>query len=142
MQFPNSHTLNGNQYEARAQAFLRATGSTLVVKQDSTQSAPIWADGKGHGVKYIFTLRNIKGVLEGDFWGSIHDAEKRIPVKAYDVLACLFATDDSFEDFCTNFGYSDDSIKALQTWEEVARQSELLRLMYTVNELKTLERIQ
>ena len=51
------------------------------------------------------------------------------PPSAYDVLACLTKYDPgTFKDFCADSGYSDDSMKALETyravqdeWQEVNR---------------------
>ncbi len=41
----------------------------------------------------------------------------------YDVLACITKYDPgTFKDFCDNYGYSDDSIQALQTYQAVSRE--------------------
>lgn len=53
----------------------------------------------------------------------------KTPPTPYDVLACLTKSDPgTFKDFCADFGYNDDSIKALETyravqaeWQEVER---------------------
>ncbi len=45
------------------------------------------------------------------------------PPTAYDVLACLTKNDPgSFDDFCSEFGYSNDSIKALSTYKAVVSE--------------------
>lgn len=45
---------------------------------------------------------------------------KPIPPNAYDVLACVTKYDpESFEDFCSNYGYDIDSCKALDIYLKV-----------------------
>jgi hypothetical protein len=51
--------------------------------------------------------------------------------EAYDLLYCLQsdcqAADGSFADFCANFGYDDDSIKALNTYNACCEGAKKLR---------------
>lgn len=62
---------------------------------------------------------------------------------AYDVLACLTKYDvGSFEDFCSEFGYNDDSIKAKETYDAVVEEYEGLQKLYTDEDLDLLREIQ
>jgi len=50
---------------------------------------------------------------------------------AKEVLACVLSdarcAEDTFEEFCGNFGYDDDSLSAYRTWEACRRTDEELR---------------
>ena len=53
------------------------------------------------------------------------------PPSAYDVLTCLTKYDPgTFKDFCADFGYSDDSIKALETYRAVQDEWSEVVLMF------------
>lgn len=68
----------------------------------------------------------------------VEDNEVKIPT-AYDILTCLTKYDpESFEDFCDNYGYSKDSIKALNTYEAVAEEWENISSMFNEDELAEL----
>jgi hypothetical protein len=80
-----------------------------------------------------------------DFWGSISDAEKGIKtVSAYDVLACISSDAncaDNFKDFCSDFGYDQDSIKGLQTFRRCSLFAKRLKAFFTSNEIEQLQEI-
>lgn len=62
---------------------------------------------------------------------------------AYDVLACLEKyPQDTFEDFCANFGYDEDSRKAFKTYEAVKEQYIQLSRLFTDKELEEMAEIQ
>jgi hypothetical protein len=61
---------------------------------------------------------------------------------AYSLLACLQKSDVStFKDFCSDFGYSDDSIRALETYRAVQEEFEKVRRFFTAAELEQLQDI-
>jgi len=67
--------------------------------------------------------------------------EKATP-NAYDVLACLdLLYEETFEDFCSAFGYNTDSILALKTFEAVKEQDRNLRRLFSKKELEELTNI-
>lgn len=47
------------------------------------------------------------------------------------VLSDSYAAQCSFNDFCSEFGYSDDSIKALKTYKECKRNAERLNKLFS-----------
>lgn len=62
---------------------------------------------------------------------------------AYDILACLDTYGgDSFEDFCANYGYDEDSRTAEKTYHAVQEQQNNLRKLFTHDELEKLNEIQ
>ena len=62
---------------------------------------------------------------------------------AYDVLACLTKYDPgTFENFCSDFGYDDDSITAHRTYEAVIKEWQGTQALFTDAELDQLQEIQ
>lgn len=61
----------------------------------------------------------------------------------YDVLACLQNYDvGSFEDFCSDFGYDEDSRTAEKTYKAVLKEWEAMERLFTSEELELLQLIQ
>jgi len=62
---------------------------------------------------------------------------------AYDVLACLTTYDpETFKDFCNEFGYDNDSIKADKVYIGVVNEFKSLQGLYSDEELEKLGEIQ
>jgi outer membrane protein OmpA-like peptidoglycan-associated protein len=79
-----------------------------------------------------------------DFWDSVHNMGNNIKPSPYDILACVssdVACSDTFEDFCSDFGYDTDSLKALQTYRKLDRFAKRLREFLTVEEIEQLQEI-
>ena len=111
-------------------------------------------DARKHGHHYRVTLSKpahrhdfypSKHRLTFDFWSSIADAEKGIKtVSPYSVLACISGdayTPETFADFCGEYGYESDSIKALQTFRRCSAFAKRLRAFFTSTELEQLQEI-
>ncbi len=61
----------------------------------------------------------------------------------YDVLSCLQKYDvGTFEDFCANFGYDEDSRTAERTYKAVVKEFEAMQRLFTDEELEVLQMIQ
>jgi len=61
----------------------------------------------------------------------------------YDILTCLTKYDpDTFEDFCSEFGYDEDSRKALKVYEAVKKEFTDLCTLFNDEELTELAEIQ
>ena len=62
---------------------------------------------------------------------------------AYDILACLTKYDpNTFEDFCSEFGYSIDSISAMETYKAVKKEWKNVQTIWTDKEIDLLIEIQ
>ena len=62
---------------------------------------------------------------------------------AYDVLTCLQKSEpDDFKNFCADFGYNDDSIKAEKIYKAVCEEFKNLKMLYSDAELEQLQEIQ
>lgn len=150
-----------NEYETAATDFLSRNGLKFRATLSNSKTAPWNEDGEDRNhyrvtiaKKPDYTLREQRGAgyklperrLVFDFWGSIADARNGVvTVTPYDVLACISGdayTPETFEDFCSEYGYEADSIKALQTFRRVDRFAKRLRAFFTADELTELSEIQ
>lgn len=95
-----------------------------------------------------FTLSgfNLKGRLKCTNKNYLKDYCKLIegkPPKPYDILACLEKHPyGSFEDFCCNYGYSNDSISAKEIYDKAKIEYMSLATLYSEEEIEMLREIQ
>lgn len=122
-----------------------------IVKND----APLGGTGKGlecFAWRATFTYK--RGHRTFDYFTGIGNVTKpknsfmdAKPVKpcAADVLFALLldagALDENFSDWCGNFGYSDDSLAALRTYQQCIDIGKGLRLMFDSAQLAELSAI-
>lgn len=159
-----------NEYDRQAQTFLTSHGIKLRATLSNSKVAPWAGEETGERSHWRVTLsssnqqcpichqtsqdefcqdciaRNVKNSrrLVFDFWGSIKDAEDGKEPTAYDILACISSdayTPETFAEFCGEFGYEADSIKALQTFRRVSNFAKRLREFFTTAELEALSGI-
>jgi hypothetical protein len=102
-----------------------------------------------HGLRYAITIKRVGrghcSPISFDFWGSINDREKKKQPTAYDVLACISSDvncPETFEDFCSEYGYDEDSRKAFAQFETCAEFGKKLRAFFTEDEREELAEIQ
>ncbi len=61
----------------------------------------------------------------------------------YSVLASLIKHDvGSFKDFCSEFGYNDDSIKATKIYKAVLNEYNNIKMLWTDSEIEQLQEVQ
>lgn len=153
-------------YDKQAQEFLDKFGIQFKATLSDTKD-PDWKRGEDHGHHYRITLKRggagqyttaqwnklcesekkrALGRLSFDFWGSIADREAGIKTeKAYSVLACISSDvfcPDTFKEFCSEYGYEEDSISALQTFRRCSSFSRRIRAFFTEAEIEALQEIQ
>jgi hypothetical protein len=92
--------------------------------------------------RYIFTMKLQRGKKSYTFkYGQSIAAGGEEPTM-YDVLACFQKYDvGSFEEFCSDFGYSTDSITAHKTYKAVCKEYAAIQRLFTVEELEQLQEI-
>lgn len=130
-----------DKYNQQAKNFLQKYNLTINIQEAVPQKSPIWVKdpkNENHGINYWITLKENKtgGKEYGfDFWGSIKDKENRFsgkpkpPVYIYDILACLDTSADgyTYEDFCFNYGYDEETRLAKKTYTAVQYQIKKLK---------------
>lgn len=144
-------------YQKQAEDFLSKFG--IKFRATLSDSKPAQWEPAGHHyrvtlsrdgdklIEKLYRNRNcgFSNRLTFDFWGSKADMDKgQREITAYDVLACISGdayTPETFEDFCGEYGYQEDSIKALQTFKRADRFAKRLREFFTADELEALQEI-
>jgi len=159
-----------NQYTKQAQKFLDDTGTTLNREFDcELKQSAVWADknSKLTTRRYKVTLERNKRKCTFDFYVSHKDAEmlkqvgegtRGLPQKVinqlaidlknfnsgftYSFLACINLDQSAdFEEFCSNFGYEEDSRRGYKAWVDTLEQNAKLRSMFSDAELELLAEI-
>ena len=91
-----------------------------------TKSHTNWDKDNLHNQYKVILKRGLKQ-MQFDFWDSIHNTQNGLKPTTYDVIACLeWYQIFDFEDFCFNFGYDTDSIKAFNIYTECQKQQKEL----------------
>lgn len=132
-----------NEYEVQAQEFLKNTGSKLELVYIGHDINENWGDDE-YRDHYEFTLSKGDKEYTGEFWQSIANAGTE--PTAYDILSCLgIDYTESFEDFCSEFGYNDLPLseypRVKRIYDAVQEESEGLQRLYTEEELEQLAEI-
>ena len=126
-----------SEYEKQAQDFLESTGTELTVTYKGDRK--YFPGDREKRAVFEFTMCRDGKKYVGTFGQSIMAGDK-MP-SDYDILACLDYWEGNFEDFCGEYGYSDDSISALNTYNAVIKQSVGLKELFTFYELEKLGEI-
>jgi hypothetical protein len=93
--------------------------------------------------RYVFKIRLSKGGKQYTFEFGQSIAEGSNEPTMYDVLACLTKHDpETFEDFCDNYGYDNDSRAAEKTYKAVCKEFKNMQRLFTEEELELLTIIQ
>ncbi len=136
----------GSLGDATAADFLARNGVKLRITLSDTKLAN-WQPS-GHHYRCTLSRGNRGSLLSSrltfDFFGSVSDAEKGKDPSAYSVLACISSDatcPETFSDFCSDFGYESDSIKALQTFRRCSSFAKRLRAFFTPAEVEELSEI-
>lgn len=118
-------------YELDAKTRLAQCGGKLVIQLSDTKLAP-WDENTEPRHHYKCKLTGPGGTYTFDFWGSTADcASGKQDVGEYDVLACLeWDCSEDFKDFCADFGYDVDSMKAHKIWKACLSQTRALQRIF------------
>lgn len=120
-----------DDYTKQTQTFLKETKTRLNI--NFIKRGKYFDDDKEDRDIYHFVLSNDQGIYAAQFGDSIQNTGYRKSGKtktgnklawekpnAYDILSCLTSYDpEDFDNFCASYGYDDDSINALGTYEKV-----------------------
>ncbi len=134
-----------SEYEKQAQDFIDSHGIRFKATFKGDK-CPMWDDDKHiHGDRYLVMLSKptTKQRFSLSYWNSLNDKKQGNKPTPYDVLACLQKYDPgTFENFCGDFGYDEDSRKAYTTYKAVVQQWHKVQQFFTITELGELEEIQ
>lgn len=128
-------------YQQQATDFLRGTNTTFTSKYKD-HKAYFQDDKEDSESRDIYTcvLKNDSHRYRFTFGQAIASPGKR--PTAYDVLSCFQKSDPgSFEDFCSEFGYDNDSRKAYKTYKAVMKEWKNIELLFTPEQLEQLQEI-
>lgn len=125
----------------RAKAWLVERGLKMRITLSDTKPSP-W-ETAGHHYRVTITREQEKGArVVFDWWGSQDMAEKHTDPQPYDILACIssdITCPDTFDEFCSEYGDSHDSIKAIQTFKRASRFTARLKAFFTEKECETVQ---
>lgn len=154
-----------NEYLQQAKEFLELTDTSFNIVRIGTYDRLEFGEPTD---VYLVTLKNDKHEYEFKFSDSIHNTQCRLGTlkpprrmsiydfekykakmqrnhkipNEYDVLACLQSSEvGSLEDFCSDYGYSDDSIKAEETYRAVRKEHNNISSLFSYDELELLREI-
>ena len=122
-----------SEYTKQAKNFAKKYGVKLSVIGDP-EYRKYFPDDKES--RYVFKLRlqRNKKSYTFTFGQSIADGEEEPTL--YDVLACLTKYDPgSFENFCGDFGYDEDSRRAEKTYKAVCKEFEAMQRLFPESEV-------
>ncbi|HEX6956872.1 MAG TPA: hypothetical protein VF194_02715, partial [Ferrovibrio sp.] len=136
--------LTMSEYTEAAEKFLADHGLQFRAVYVSS-ACPRWCEDAKHihGDRYRCTISGKgRGRISFDFWNSYNDSRAGKAPTAYDLLAAIQKYDpESFETFCSEYGYSTDSRKALSAYRAVAREWRKVAAFFTETELKQIREI-
>lgn len=126
-------------YQKQANDFAKKHGITLKIK--SSEYKKHFIDDKEQ--RYVFRCQLIcnKKSYTFSFGQSIAFGSKKPTM--YDILTCMTKHDPgSFENFCSEYGYDTDSIKASKIYTAVCREFEAMERLFTEEILEEMQEIQ
>ena len=145
-----------NKYDKQAEKFLKDTGTTFTVEflkhgkyfPDDKEERDIYLitlDKKGRVYSFRFGQSIVKSITK-EYRAKVghlkSHVNKLIPT-AYDVLTCLTKYDPgTFEEFCSSFGYDEDSRKAEKIYKAVVEEWKQMQILFSYEELETMQKIQ
>lgn len=89
--------------------------------------------------KYMITVTRGDKNIRFVFWDSANNTQKGDRPTDYDILVTIkneSYCSETFEDFCDEFGYDNDSIKAKKTFQKLNKMSDKILSVFTPEELE------
>jgi hypothetical protein len=91
-----------------------------------TKSFTNWDKQNLHN-QYKIILKRGTNQMQYDYWASLYSTQNGKKATIYDVISCLeWYPIYDFDNFCMDFGYDTDSIKAFNTYTECQKQQKEL----------------
>lgn len=115
----------------------------LLMAIEYKQTGVYFDDDKEQRDIYNITLERKGEKISFTFGQSLADTEIHKKPRAYDILVCVssdYFCPNSFKDFCSEYGYNEDSIKTQALFSRCKEQRNQLRLIFTEDEAQALPR--
>jgi len=130
-----------DEYTERAEDFLKK--HNLKFRATYREFGPYFPDDKESRSIYLLTVSgNGRGRYSTKFGASINMTNEGTEPTAYDLFAGLTKSDPgTFEDFCSEFGYDEDSRSAEKTYKAVVRDWKKVQKFFTAEEIEELYEI-
>ena len=132
-----------NEYDKQATDFLKSTGTRISCLGGSNKTGFFGKNDKDTRRVVRLKMYNARGEYSFNFGMSVADtrAFKDKPT-SYNVLASITKYDPgTFEDFCLDYGYDDDSRKAERIYKNVVKEWQEVRKLFNDEELELLREI-
>ena len=116
--------IDASKYDQAAALAMQAAGIRLSFTLSDSKLAP-WDNGReGYRPHWRVQVASNTGRTTVDFWDSLSAGQDGAPQpSAYSLIACLsWADPGTFEQFCSEYGYDQDSRNAEKTWKAVRKQ--------------------
>jgi|APGre2960657404_1045060.scaffolds.fasta_scaffold184490_2 hypothetical protein len=121
---------------------LSEMGVRLTITPTDSGKCPPFCDGKHiHGDEHRCTFSRGGRSLRFSFWNSLNDARTGTPADLQSVVNCVAMDGNcpqTFEDFCAEYGYDEDSRKAERTFRTCADFARRINAFFTAEELEKL----
>ena len=141
-EFGKKEVFKMDKYIKQANDFLRKTETTMQIDFVGKAINGEWKENELRNLYHI-VLKNKNGLMEFDFWDSVYDTKRKIKPTPYDVLACLTKYDpETFEEFCWNYGYDEDSRTAERIYFAVQKEYSQLVKLFSPKQMEELQEIQ
>lgn len=126
-----------NEYDQQALDFLAKHGITFAAKLSNTKK-PSWKDVTVN--HFIVTFKKAGKRMSFDFFDSVNNFQKGVvDLRSYDALTCCSSElycPDTFRDFCSEFGYDEDSRTAEKTFRALKKFSDKLKKFFDSEEIR------
>ena len=125
-------------YEQNAQEFAQKHGIKLVI--NSVEYRKHFTEDKGPRYVFNCTLMRNKKRYTFDFGQSISSGDTEPTM--YDVLSCLHTSEvGTFDEFCGEFGYNNDSRSAERVYKAVCKEYEAVTRLFSdiIEELQEIQ---
>ena len=101
----------------------------------------------GYAYKVTLSKTNNSFKFTVAYNDSVYNSNKGLKPDVNDIMYCLltdarcFECSRDFKDFCSEFGYSDDSIKALKIYKACKKTRDNLNELFNINELEQIKEL-
>lgn len=157
-----------SEYQEQALEFLKTCNATMQIAFSHIGKNENWKDNELREI-YNFTITTTRGSYSSTFYDCIHHLKRKEQIKKslkdiwttpvrdkiamqkeykglfpneYDILACVQKYDPGiFEDFCSEYGYDEDSKTAERIYFACQKEYGGLCKIFTQNQLELLQEI-